>query len=102
MWEQTTLRQGFMWEQPPSAVRRAKPDSLFTNRGYFLLSGLRDELTLVVLSLLELSLGELSFEELSLEELSLSVLSGLDFSSFLVSFESPPPSLEAGLSDFFG
>ena len=71
------------------------------------LSGLRDELTLFVLSfelsfaepsLLELSFEELSEEELSLTELSFDELSfdepsDLDFSSFFESF--PPPS-EAG------
>ena len=71
------------------------------------LSGLRDELTLFVLSF-ELSLLELSFEELSEEELSLAELSfdelsfdepsDLDFSSFFESF--PPPS-EAGAWDLF-
>lgn len=76
------------------------------------LSGLRDELTLVVLSF-ELSLLELSFEELSEDELSLAELSfdepsfdelsfdepsDLDFSSFLESF--PPPS-ELGAWDLF-
>ena len=76
------------------------------------LSGLRDELTLLVLSFelsfAEPSLLELSFEELSEDELSLAELSrvelsfdelsfdepsDLDFSSFFESF--PPPS-EAG------
>ena len=63
------------------------------------LSGLRDELTLVVLSLPELSFEEGAVDELSLEELSLAELSGLDFSSFLESL--PPPSEDAGTSGFF-
>ncbi len=75
------------------------------------LSGLRDELTLVVdsfdgLSFVELSLLEPSFEELSLDELSLPEVSfeelpsdDFDFSSFLESLESWPPS-EEGAWDF--
>ena len=67
------------------------------------LSGLRDELTLVVvsllaLSLLELSLEELSFDEPSFDEPSFDELSGLDLSSFVESFESLPPS-EVGAWD---
>jgi len=65
------------------------------------LSGLRDELTLVVLSRVEVSLLELSFdessEELSFDELSFDDPSDLDLSSF---FESFPPS-ELGAEDFF-
>jgi hypothetical protein len=62
------------------------------------LSGLREELTLVVLSradpsLDELSLLELSFEELSVDELPFAELSfepsDLDFSSFFVSLPLP-------------
>jgi hypothetical protein len=61
---------------------------------YFLLSGFRDELTLVVLSLLELS-----FDELSLEGLSLAEPSDFGVSSFLdslASLESLLPPSEEG------
>ena len=72
------------------------------------MSGLREELTLLVLSfdelsfdepsLLELSFDELSLVELSFDELSLDEPSVLDFSSLFESF--PPPS-ELGVWDLF-